>query len=356
MSVEGSLKFKNIFGYGDIWDASGSYGWDQASLLSAGLSLPRFKSIPTPLIARVSLLNQDWLKLSSYKESLLGLSVGLLSTSHHDLAYDLTWRTLTDPSRMSSKSIRRHLGHSLLSSIKYTYKIDQRDSHLRPTSGYAFLSKSQVGGLGPDSKSLRFIRQEFDLRGAIPLGICNAAVNIGVAAGLVMPWGRGFMNTASPLPERFYMGGHSSPVCGLGIVSLLGFKSRGIGPTDYQRLVLGKHDNDPSASSETDALGGDLAVTAFADLSFDLPLKLFRDSGIHGHVFVNSGNLASLSAGEFKNFSIRKFVETFRSSAGFGLVVPTKLFRMEINYCYILKQFENDRGKTGIQFNFSSPS
>jgi outer membrane protein insertion porin family len=60
---------------------------------------------------------------------------------------------------MSSSSIREQLEHSLLSSMKYTYKIDQRDSSIRPTRGYAFLLSSQVGGLAPDSKSTRFIRQ-----------------------------------------------------------------------------------------------------------------------------------------------------------------------------------------------------
>lgn len=110
-------------------------------------------------MARISLLSQDWLKFSSYKERLLGLSVGLISTQHHDLDYNLTWRTLSDPSHTSSKSVRRQLGHSLLSSVKYTYKVDRRDSHLRPTRGYAFASMSQIGGLGPDSRSLRFVRQ-----------------------------------------------------------------------------------------------------------------------------------------------------------------------------------------------------
>jgi len=158
-SLEGSLKLKNPVGYADIWDLSGSYGWDQTTELSAGLSLPRFKALPTPLSARISLFSQDWLKFSSYKERLLGVSFGLLSTKNHDLAYNLTWRHLTDPSHMASKSVRRHLGHSLLSSIKYTYKLDHRDSQMRPTKGHAFLSTTQVGGLGPDSKSLRFIRQ-----------------------------------------------------------------------------------------------------------------------------------------------------------------------------------------------------
>lgn len=148
-----------MFGYGDIWDASGAYGWDQTSELSAGLSLPRFKALSTPVVARISLLTQDWLKFSSYKEQLLGLSVGLISTQHHDLSYNLTWRTLSDPSHMASKSIRRQLGHSLLSSVKYTYKVNRRDSNLRPTRGYAFASTSQIGGLGPDSRSLRFVRQ-----------------------------------------------------------------------------------------------------------------------------------------------------------------------------------------------------
>ncbi|KAJ6812461.1 SAM50-like protein SPAC17C9.06 [Iris pallida] len=69
-SLEGCLKLKNSFGYGDIWDVSGAYGWDQTSELSAGLSLPRFNAVATPLQARVSLLTQDWLKCSSYKERL----------------------------------------------------------------------------------------------------------------------------------------------------------------------------------------------------------------------------------------------------------------------------------------------
>ncbi|CAL4960656.1 unnamed protein product [Urochloa decumbens] len=355
-SVEGSLRLKNIFGYGDIWDASGAYAWDQSSEIGIGVSLPGFRSIPNPLTARASLLNHDWQKFSSYKERLLGLSFGLLSTMHHDLSYNLTWRTLTDPSQMASKSIRKQLGHNLLSAMKYTYTIDQRDSHLRPTKGYAFVSTSQVGGLW-GSKGLRFLRQEFDIRGAVPFGFYNAALNVGISAGMVLPLGKGFLGSPSSVPERFFLGGHSSPVCSLGgLTSLLGFKTRGVGPTEVRRFVPSESVMDDSASSPgRDYLGGDFAVSAFADLSFDLPLKLFRDAGIHGHAFLTAGNLAKLSESEFRNFSFSEFGHTFRSSAGVGVVLPTKLFRVEINYCYILKQFEHDRAKTGIQFSFSSP-
>ncbi|RZS15377.1 hypothetical protein BHM03_00047216, partial [Ensete ventricosum] len=124
------------------------------------------------------------------------------------------------------------------------------------------------------------------------------------------------------------MGGHSSPVCNLGgPTSLLGFKLRGLGPSDLRRVIPPKRGEDEATvSSERDAsgsitspgrdvTGGDFAVTAFADLSFDLPLKVFRESGVHGHVFINAGNLVKLTDNEFKNLSVKRFLEMFRSSA-----------------------------------------
>lgn len=355
-SLEGSLKLKNLFGYGDIWDGSLAYGWDLTSEVSAGVSLPRFKKLVTPVTARLSLLSQDWLKFSSYKERALGLSLGLLSSRSHDLAYSLSWRTLADPSQMSSRAVRRQLGHSLISALKYTFKIDRRNSPMRPTRGYAFLSSSQIGGLLPDNRGLRFLRQEFDFRYALPLGFYNAAFNIGISAGVTVPWGSGFLSLPTFLPEKFFLGGNSSPVCALGgPSSLLGFKTRGLGPAEPRRQITeNSTDESSDASSAMDFVGGDLAVTAFADLSFDLPLRVLREAGIHGHAFACTGSLNKLTENAYKDLSLQKFKESFRASAGFGVIVPTKLFRMEVNYCYILKQQEHDRGKTGVQFSFSS--
>ncbi|KAL8050157.1 hypothetical protein ABFX02_06G065200 [Erythranthe guttata] len=355
-SLEGSLKLKNLFGYGDLWDGSVSYGWGQTSEVSTGVSLPRFKGISTPLSARISLLSQDWLKFSSYKEQALGLSLGLLSSGNHDLSYNLSWRMLKDPSQMSSHTVRRQLGHSLLSALKYTFKIDRRDSPMRPTRGHAFVSTTQIGGLFPDIRSLRFIRQEVDLRYAIPLGFYRAALNLGLSGGVILPWGSGSMNTSSYLPERFFMGGNSSPVCSLrGPTSVLGFKARGMGPAEPRRSVKDNATDGNADYPGVDHIGGDLALTAFADLSFDLPLKVFRDAGIHGHVFACTGSLNKITEKAYKEFSMQKFRDSFRSSAGVGIIVPTKLFRMEVNYCYILKQQEHDQGKTGVQFSFASP-
>nr|AFK45163.1 unknown [Medicago truncatula] len=103
-------------------------------------------------------------------------------------------------------------------------------------------------------------------------------------------------------------------------------------------------------------LEGDLSVTAFADLSFDLPIRWLREHGVHGHVFAGAGNTAKLTQNEYKHFSPRRFLESFRSSVGCGFVVPTSLFRLEANYYYVLKQTEHDRGKNGFRFSFSAPS
>ncbi|KAL4620815.1 hypothetical protein ACB092_06G183400 [Castanea dentata] len=348
-TAEGTLKYKNWFGYGDLWDGSVAYGPNQTSEVSAGVFLPRVKGLSTPVLARASLLSQDWQEFSSYKEQSLGFSLNLLSTKYHDLAYNLGWRTLTDPSQMSSRAVRRQLGHSLLSSLKYTFKIDRRDSSMRPTKGHAFVSTTQIGGLAPDHRSLRFLRQEFDLRYAIPFGFYRAALNFGISGGVLFPWGQGFLNKPSPLPERFFLGGDFSPVCSLaGPTAMYGFKTRGLGPSEPQR-----QNRENSDGPGRDYLGGDLAVTAFADLSFDLPVKWLRELGVHGHVFAGAGNLSKLTENEFRNFSPQKFLQSFRISVGGGVVVPTKVFRLEANYYYLLKQHEHDRGKTGFRFSFS---
>lgn len=171
--------------------------------------------------------------------------------------------------------------------------------------------------------------QEIDLRYAVPLGFYRAALNFGVSGGITFPWGSGYKSRASSVPERFFLGGNISPVCTLGGPSALwGFKTRGMGPNEPRREV---QDDQSGDTYERDFVGGDAAVTAFADLSFDFPLKWFRDRGIHGHVFACAGNMAELSENKYRNFTAPKFLETFRSSVGAGIVIPTSLFRMEVS-------------------------
>ncbi|KAJ4779917.1 Sorting and assembly machinery component 50-A-like protein [Rhynchospora pubera] len=333
-----SIKLKNLLGYADIWDISTSYGWDQVPELSVGLTLPFIKYIPSPLVARISLFPQEWFNVHSYKDRLVGLSFGLISTLNHNLSYDLSWRVLSDPTRIQPHSIKQWLSNGMLNSMKYTYNVDMRDSVVRPTCGYAFFSSSQIG-FSPTNWRSWFFRQEFDLRAAFPLNYLKSSLNLGVSAGLITPFGKEITDLPPNMAYKFHFS-TTSPTSRLGGLSLFGFKPKG-------STLL--------ETSSSDANGGDIAVTAFADLSFDLPMKFLREKGVYGHAFVNAGNVVRLKENDWKKLSFVEFLDTCRSSAGFGFVLPTKIFRLEINYCYILKQFQNDGGKTGIQLNFSSP-
>jgi len=176
-----------------------------------------------------------------------------------------------------------------------------------------------------------YLKQELDLRCAIPLGFYHSALNLGISAGVVFPWGSGFSSMPSPLPERFFLGGNLSPVCTLGgPTSLWGFRTKGLGPTEPRRQ-LQNNPADENADSGRDYLGGDLAVAAFADFSFDFPSKWLSAKGIHGHLFASAGNVDKLTENSYRNFSLQKFTQSFRSSVGVGVVIPTNLFRMEVS-------------------------
>ncbi|KAK9206129.1 hypothetical protein WN943_016402 [Citrus x changshan-huyou] len=71
-----------------------------------------------------------------------------------------------------------------------------------------------------------------------------------------------------------------------------------------------------------DFLGGDLAVSAFADLSFDLPLRWFREKGIHGHLFACAGNVAKLIENEYGISLCQSFWSQLEVLLELGLFFP----------------------------------
>ncbi|XP_062089266.1 uncharacterized protein LOC133795826 [Humulus lupulus] len=129
----------------------------------------------------------------------------------------------------------------------------------------------------------------FDLRYALPFRFYNFALNLRISGGVIFPQGSGFLDKLSSLPLRFFLGGDFSPVCTVaGPTTVWGFKTSGIGPTEPRRQNGDKLDGESSDSFQRD-VGGDLAVTAFADLSFDLPRRWLREHGMHGHIFAVLG-------------------------------------------------------------------
>ena len=45
---------------------------------------------------------------------------------------------------------------------------------------------------------------------------------------------------------------------------------------------------------------------------------------------------------------------SMRAAAGAGIVFPTRIGRLEINYCHVLRALDNDRPKAGFQFGLNS--
>lgn len=138
-----------------------------------------------------------------------------------------------------------------------------------------------------------------------------------MSAGLITPFGKEITDLPQNMAYKFHFS-TTSPTSRLGGLSLFGLKPKGSSLLE---------------TSSSDATGGDIAVTAFADLSFDLPVKFLREKGVYGHVFVNAGNVVRLKENDWKKFSFTGFLNTCRSSTGVGFVLPTKIFRLEV--CYL---------------------
>jgi outer membrane protein insertion porin family len=190
--------------------------------------------------------------------------------------------------------------------------------------------------------------QEVDLGVAFPLGVLNGALNAGMAARLIHPLEREHTGSVVPLSEIFYLDANRSLVCCLGgPSSLSGFRAKGLEPKYFVTSGSNNSENGASTSPELNGLGGDIAVTAFANLSFDLPLKPLRELGIHGHAFISAGNLAKLTEHGRGKFSLTDFLQTFRSSTGFGVVMPTRLFCIEVCLVTFFKFSSEFSGEIG---------
>eukprot|EP00897_Mesotaenium_endlicherianum_P001726 jgi/Mesen1/1581/ME000134S00703 len=297
-SVEGSAKLKNFLGYCEMLDVNAARGDAYSSSYSVGVELPFVGQLPAQVNLRAARMWRDWQRRSSHTQQLRGATLTVRSGGH-EAGYELTWRDNRDGSGLASGAIRRQLGHSLLSALKYSYTVERRDSLLRPTRGWAFRSTSELAGVGADRHLVRYFKQEVDMRGAIPLGIAGAALTAGVTAGFLLPWGT--TGRAPLINDRFFLGGPSS---------LRAFRRHGIGPSAARALP----------GEGRDALGGDVFVTAAAALSFDLP------------VFAAAGNLTSLreAVAAPPAAAVRSFVDGMRVSVGAGLVLPTTLGRLEV--------------------------
>ncbi|KAI5074239.1 hypothetical protein GOP47_0010200 [Adiantum capillus-veneris] len=337
----GSFRWKNVLGYGETWDATCSYGWDEDSDLTAGIHLPWFGRLSNHLAARVAVHVPEWLNFSSYKVGITGVTIGF-SDKHHDLSYNVTWKPLQDDNGPDAPT--------LLPALKYSFKVDHRDSVSRPRRGYAFKFATQVVG-GSSDLSRHSARQDVDFRLAIPLSSSfNGALNFGLSGGIMLPWTKDYQKSIFS-SDRFFVGRHSSLVSEMnGPTTILNLISRGLNKAKPKKIENGKE----TSGFET-GFKGNLAATGFADLSFDLPWGGHRKQSLYGHCFICAGNLVDLSEPGRASSRFQSFMSSLRCFVGAGIVFPTQFVRLEVNFCQMLGSDSNHGSKRGVQIGFSSP-
>jgi outer membrane protein insertion porin family len=92
-------------------------------------------------------------------------------------------------------------------------------------------------------------------------------------------------------------------------------------------------------------MGGDLLATGCAAVTFPLPLDALQGTSVHGHCFLQCGTLLPVASPG----ALAHLVPSLRLAAGLGVVLPTRLGRLEVNYCVPLRYQEHDRVRHGVQ-------
>jgi len=335
--VEATARLNSALGYGEVVEAAVSRGSRESTSVEVSASQRRLFGGVASADARAGQTARSFQRHSSFSERVRSMACAL-RRGPHELGYELSWRALSDPSHAASAAVRRQLGHSCKSSLRYAFLADTRDAAAAPRAGWALRAAAELAGLGPASTA-RFLRAEAEGQWATALPLRGTALALTLRCGALLPWGGGGGRGRPPgetcISDRFFLGGADS---------LRGFRSRGAGPSAARRPAGPAAAGAAAGPPRTrDALGGDLLFSALAAVTFPLPSEVLNEVGVHGHVWANAGTLLPLAAWQQARASLRL-------STGLGLVFPTRIGRMEVNYCVVLRKQEHDELRRGIQF------
>ncbi|KAI5794283.1 surface antigen-domain-containing protein [Peziza echinospora] len=352
----------NFLGLADKASVSFSAGTRtrSSSELNVSLPVPTFSNPDFTLSAGAHQATRDNTDYASHELLSKGSRVGVRYVTPstrdiHDLAWEGAWRQVTGLTSTASPSIRREAGDSIASALKYTFIRDWRDNPLIPTSGYLFKSISELAGgsyLGGDVKHLKHEAEAQFATTLLPRSTTasstptslspppsasassslrnwleSSTLTTTIRSGILYPLQP--LTSPSRLPDRFTLGGPSS---------LRSFKESGLGPRDG-----------------SDALGGDLYLSAAASLLFPIP-HLGPDKPVRFQAYVNGGRLVAWDkAGAPDVLGRLKAVLNGSEgapslSAGVGLVYVAGMARFELNFGVPVVVREGERGRKGFQF------
>eukprot|EP00164_Ancoracysta_twista_P014552 GFYU01023744.1.p1 GENE.GFYU01023744.1~~GFYU01023744.1.p1 ORF type:complete len:433 (+),score=122.40 GFYU01023744.1:94-1392(+) len=314
-SMEMSAALQNRLGYAEKLETTVSMGNKTSSLWKLAYVHPYFMGFDEFRLETYKVVN-NFFQHSAHKEKVKGATASLsksLLGFQHTFAADAAWREICQIVKPASYSIYREAGPSLKTSLKHTAARDTRDHPFVPESGSCIsLDTEYAGGIG----DVKFFKQELQLQKSIPL-FMGMVWGVGANAGYVLPIeGAEYAR----INDRFFVGGPSS---------LRNFRTKGVGQRD------GKF-----------SLGGNMYWTAATSVSVPIPHALLYALRWRVHAYANAGNVQSFEKETSMEDRVRSLAkEDVRVTAGIGLVIPTFLGRVELNYGLYCKKSELDREK-----------
>lgn len=259
--------------------------------------------------------------MCSHQEATQGVSIDFMFPSfigQHLLSWEGLWRDVTGLSKNASFAIREQAGHSLKSSLKHVLIVDERDNMALPSEGYLFRLSQELAGLGGD---VRFLKNNLEYQHSVKV-LNDVILSWSLQGGHLHP----LFSTPSRINDRFFLGGP---------LSVRGFNLKGIGP-----------------KSGGDSLGDDAYWAAGLHLYTPLPFRPAQGGlgdRFKTHLFLNSGNLVSLSGSLPWRNRLAVLREKIRWSCGAGLVLLLGIARLELNYCVPLGAQSSDSVNHGVQ-------
>ena len=329
--------------------------------LHAGRRAPR--GLPIALDASAHVRSRSWASTASFTETAHGLVAGVASLDGaHALALDAVWRTLADATGHASATVKRGAGHTLKTALRYTRRLGGTWGDGPGEAGAAArcITELAAGAPGGDA-AVRHVRQSLDAVWHVPLAP-GVSIALAASAGVLAPLTGG----ARPcIPERFFLGGFGGAPC----APLRGFTPRAVGPVDarhVRRTVDGGGSDSSSPSGGLwDFVGGDVGASVAAFLRFALPHAGLTAAGLYGHAFAGVGGLAALPGGARAGASAPSrslpplaaaaadVASNWRASAGVGIVWPTAVGNLEVDWVAVLRRAPHDRARTGFHVGFA---
>ena len=310
--VTGSVSQRNLFGKGQILKLSGQIG-GSSDLYNLSFTEPWMFDIPLSGTINIYRTGREY---DTYDKTstggAMGISYPVYDFTRASLSYRYDNTNITEITEDASDNIKELEGNNATSAITTGIKYDSRDRAFNTTQGQDHSLTYTFAGLGGD---IGFNKIIGELGWHIP-----------VYKGLVTflhgksGWVREIEGYTLPDYEKFYLGGLNS-VRGFGFqdINIKGVNSEG----------------------EVTEEGGE----KFVQFNFELTYPLFKDLGIVGVVFYDTGNV--FGPDDPIDFG------TLRQAAGYGIRWYSPIGPIRIEGGHILDPDEENGEDSGVNWEFS---